>query len=244
MLKEYTCNVPYAGWYVLKFGGCSFNVALSCLNYILLYTVSIFLNSLFCCRSSAYTVATILIQLQSFLFEENAIPQDYGGSCNNFPGSSTVTCARKCAAVFKCPGCSHGSVVNKLTRSVWPPLPRTPIKIERPKTRCAVKIERPERPESKTKSAKYQTKTVKSKKRKKQSKKKSKNKGTCEEKVNVISRRASSGLLDLEDFLWLHMCSYIAIQDVHRLRQVCVRAARVHYKYNIVCRREMVCFHR
>ena len=82
-------------------------------------------------RSSAYTVATILIQLQSFLFEENAIPQDYGGPRRNFSGSKKVAAARECAAAFVCPGCSHGSVMvqdteskQHATRSVWPPLSR------------------------------------------------------------------------------------------------------------------------
>jgi len=50
-------------------------------------------------------------------------------------------------------------------------------------------------------------------------------------------------MASLEDFSWLHMCSFLTVQDVHRLRQVCRHAARVHYKYNIVRRREMICFH-
>ena len=227
----------------------------------------------FCVRSSAYSVATILIQLQSFLFEENAIPQDYGGYKKNFPNSKIVAVARKCAAAFKCPGCSHGSPVESIgfcpstTTRVWPPLP--------PPQRCPVaKSDSKSEEDAGKKKTKpfvlsdHMWPTLGHCPAAKSVAKSEQDTGTREEIINgdamcgqhttaatttttstgtlhlIPRRRAPFSLSNLEDFLWLHVCSYITVQDTHRLRQVCRHAARVHYKYNIVRRREMICFHR
>jgi len=57
----------------------------------------------------------------------------------------------------------------------------------------------------------------------------------------AFTRRFS--LTDLEDFLWLQVCDSLTVQDAYRLQRVSRHAARVHHRYNIVCRREMICFH-
>ena len=180
-------------------------------------------------RSSAYTVATILIQLQSFLFEENAIPQDYGGSRKNFPASERVAMARKIAETFKCPGCSHGSMLRGTKwrpghRCVWPALP--PLK-----SHCteAAKPDGDGTPEEKIESPTHAA-TIAC--------------GSQSKSGAAVAVAHLVGLTSLEDFLWLEVCSYITVQDAYRLLKVCRHAARVHHRYNIVRRREMICFHR
>jgi len=55
--------------------------------------------------SSVYTVQSILLQLQSFLFSEN-VPQDYGGSQNLELGNCSVVSSINRIKKFRCP-CGH-----------------------------------------------------------------------------------------------------------------------------------------
>ena len=63
-------------------------------------------------------MASILLQLQSFFFEENAIPQDYGGARRNTALSfHDVSDTKRRASSFHCSRCGHGGF-----RSPYPSL--------------------------------------------------------------------------------------------------------------------------
>lgn len=68
--------------------------------------------------SAAYTVSSVLMQLMSFMFEEAAIPQDYGGArrmCDE--SAADVINTRRRALSFRCPTCPH------VGTAPYPPLP-------------------------------------------------------------------------------------------------------------------------
>lgn len=56
--------------------------------------------------SSAYSVSSILRQLQTFLFAEN-VPQDYGGSRKNTMTARELDALRRSTRNFRCPTCEH-----------------------------------------------------------------------------------------------------------------------------------------
>ena len=58
--------------------------------------------------SSAYSVTSLLLQLQSFLFEENAVPQDHGGSQQMSVTPRMVTRTRGRAKSFTCKSAACG----------------------------------------------------------------------------------------------------------------------------------------
>ena len=66
--------------------------------------------------------------------------------------------------------------------------------------------------------------------------------------ILATKRRTAStrrfSLTNLEDFLWLQVCDCLTVQDAYRLQRVSRHAARVHHRYNIVCRRERRTRHR
>lgn len=75
--------------------------------------------------SPAYSVRTLLLQLQSFLFEFDSAPQDHGGnySCNQYTKKS-IAAVRAEAAAFKC-RCGHcrGRAYPPLASPSYAPTP-------------------------------------------------------------------------------------------------------------------------
>lgn len=74
--------------------------------------------------TSAYSVTSILLQLQSFLFAEN-IPQDYGGNERAYSNEYVIQLAIQAARQYKCQiSLSDGTEVVHTHQSPWPPLPK------------------------------------------------------------------------------------------------------------------------
>ena len=69
--------------------------------------------------TSAYSVLSLLLQLQSFLFAEN-IPQEYGGTRSSMADKDSVDRSRKAAEEFSCQ--VDDEHVHSFA-SPWPPLP-------------------------------------------------------------------------------------------------------------------------
>ncbi|ELR11964.1 Ubiquitinconjugating enzyme subfamily protein [Acanthamoeba castellanii str. Neff] len=83
-----------------------------CLDMLKSYTVS----QRYAGWSSAYSVQSILLQLQGFLFAEN-IPQEHGGPIKAYSGDKVVSVARAWLDSFACAACGHTSAQPQ------PPLP-------------------------------------------------------------------------------------------------------------------------
>lgn len=83
-----------------------------CLDMLKSYTVS----QPYAGWSSAYSVQSILLQLQGFLFAEN-IPQEHGGPIKAYSGDKVVSVARAWLDSFACAACGHTSAQPQ------PPLP-------------------------------------------------------------------------------------------------------------------------
>jgi len=81
--------------------------------------------------SSAYSVKTILLQLQSFLFEFDSAPQDHGGSysCKYQYNQARISQVREQCLKMTC-SCGHCG--SKPWPSLLPPLPETPLLVTRP----------------------------------------------------------------------------------------------------------------
>ncbi|KAL3909591.1 MAG: hypothetical protein SGILL_008029 [Bacillariaceae sp.] len=94
-----------------------------CLDMIKVYTSSTPYEG----WTPAYSVTSILLQLQSFLFAEN-IPQDYGGhsQASEYQSGYEVAKAIKAAKAFTAKiTTADGSEVVHSHTSPWPPLPQT-----------------------------------------------------------------------------------------------------------------------
>ncbi|GAQ84649.1 protein with Ubiquitin-conjugating enzyme domain [Klebsormidium nitens] len=71
--------------------------------------------------STAYSVQSVLLQLQSFLFAEN-VPQDWGGNSVNRAAGSEIARAKREAAAFHCAECGFRGFSNAAATA--PNLPR------------------------------------------------------------------------------------------------------------------------
>mmetsp|Transcript_48843 Transcript_48843/g.147159 ORF Transcript_48843/g.147159 Transcript_48843/m.147159 type:complete len:701 (-) Transcript_48843:458-2560(-) len=74
--------------------------------------------------TSAYSVMSLLLQLQSFFFEENAIPQDFGRFLSATNSARSFTRAIREACEFSCEIDTCDGEVTHTQREPWPPLPK------------------------------------------------------------------------------------------------------------------------
>lgn len=84
------------------FGNWGSNGAWICLDMLKAYTVTTKYEG----WSSVYTLTSILLQLQSFLFSEN-VPQDYGGDSSLKYGNQSVVSSLQRIRSFHCKKCGH-----------------------------------------------------------------------------------------------------------------------------------------
>ena len=90
-----------------------------CLDMLKEHTV----NDAYAGWTSAYTVMSLLLQLQSFLFSEN-VPQEYGGYATNMASTKAIRDATWRAQAFTCTvRDSDGEEQVHSHECPWPPLP-------------------------------------------------------------------------------------------------------------------------
>ena len=200
--------------------------------------------------TTAYSVLSLLLQLQSFLFAEN-IPQDYGGYHTAHTSAPALKTAVRDAHSFVCKVQTHdGSWVTHTHSHPWPPLPKNMRKIpyhskaatkrdgfqfrseDFPALDGTITYETP--PATEISSSAYQERFEMVKEEP----------SAAPRQPLVVSVLPVVSPADLlPSAVYTNIFSFLDVKDIFKARDVCSHWRRVIVTHNIFERSQIICFH-